>query len=539
MPRKTISRLREPKRFSVKAQDEESGRRPFRVIDRRSTSGYAASSNTLYSGATQTGDRTAVATLDRDQHRSITSLGRRNIMTLGRHLFANYPAVTGSLLEQAILPTEHWSPQFWGDDKDWGLQAEDWLFEWSKICDIAGWPYDYDTYVMGLILAELRDGDSATLLTENTDGYPMIQVIPSHRIRCNNYARVVENGRYSGRRIIDGVIVNDQRRPIAYRIWDEAFSEYEDISASNMFLSFLPVWQDQVRGLSTLASSVYDWMDLKDSRGFELLAQKASAALALIEENESGGIDTAKSVIKSAATFSDAEKQTLTEEKLSGGTVRYFRSNTGAKIAAHSYNRPGDSTQRYQADVIRDAMSSLGWSYWFTVDPTKPSGASMRIIVDKINRFIRWRQKMLRKACARIHGYAVAKAIKLGLLPFSEEWWKWEYQPSQEITADRKYDSDVDVQEYSNAFTTLKSACAKRGEYWEEVQDQWLREKFRKMARAKEIASEFGLGEEEANAVTGVQAQQPNEMNRPRREPLDDDSEDSDESEEEEEETNA
>jgi hypothetical protein len=91
------------------------------------------------------------------------------------------------------------------------------------------------------------------------------------------------------------------------------------------------------------------------------------------------------------------------------------------------------------------------------------------------------------KALRRVHGYAIAKAMKLGLLPQSDEWWKWDYQLPAEITADRKYDSAVDIEELANKMTTQKKVCAKRGEYWEDTQDQWLLEQKRFQDKAKEM----------------------------------------------------
>jgi len=46
-----------------------------------------------------------------------------------------------------------------------------------------GPPFDFESYTQNLIIGVLVDGDVATLLTETVDGYPMIQVIPGHRIR--------------------------------------------------------------------------------------------------------------------------------------------------------------------------------------------------------------------------------------------------------------------------------------------------------------------------------------------------------------------
>lgn len=441
-------------------------------------------------GATQNAQRTQVPFLDKDTHRTISNLGRRTLMTLGRWLFWNQPAVSGAILEQAMFASENFQPQFWGKDKAWGDQAEAWLLEWEKICDVAGWPYDMTSYRELLVLSDLREGDMATLLTETPDGYPQIQLWPAHRIASYSCDTTVQGGEYDGSRISDGVITDDFRRPVAYRLVDEAGAHLTDVPARNMFLSFIPKQADQVRGFSGLASAVFDWQDLKESRYFELIAQKAAAAVALLETNEAGNTDETRSVIRTRATHnSSGGKETLDTQELQGGLYRYFKAGTNSELKAFSYDRPGSNTITYQDTVLRDAFQGIEWSMFFSNDPSKVGGAPLRIIVEKINRVIRKRQRMIAQALRRIHGYAISKAIKLGLLPFSEEWWKWEYQLPALITADRKYDSAIDVDEYANRFTSLKTICAKRGTYWEDTVLQWLDEQ--KFIQTK--AAEMGV----------------------------------------------
>src|SRR5437867_2550151 len=118
----------------------------YRTIERRprfgGTPSYIpqGSANTLIHGATQNPQRTVIPFLDKDTHRTVSNFGRRTLMSLGRWLFWNFPAISGAILEQALFASENFQPQFYGDDKDWGDQAEAWLLEWEKICDIQGWP---------------------------------------------------------------------------------------------------------------------------------------------------------------------------------------------------------------------------------------------------------------------------------------------------------------------------------------------------------------------------------------------------------------
>jgi len=320
-----------------------------------------------------------------------------------------------------------------------------------------------------------------TVLTENAEGYPLIQIVEAHRIRTRSSENVVVGGPFDGAPIIDGVIVDRYRRPIAYRIADDNGNPIEDISARDMLLTFQPRFASQVRGFPELAAAVFPMQDLQESRGFELLAQKAASAWALIEENESGSSDTAKSVIKTAVTRDSTTQQKTASmvEKLEGGSIRYFKAGSQSKLSAFSYDRPGANVMAYQEQVLRDVFAGMGWSHFFTLDPSKVGGASMRIIVERINRTIRVKQRMAAKAARRVHGYAVAKLMKIGVLPWNDDWFKWEYQFPAEITADKKYDSDVTIQELAAGVTTLQREAARRGQYWEDIQDQRRREQDR------------------------------------------------------------
>jgi hypothetical protein len=119
---------------------------------------------------------------------------------------------------------------------------------------------------------------------------------------------------------------------------------------------------------------------------------------------------------------------------------------------------------------------------------------------------------MIVKALRRVHGYAISKAINIGLLPPSEEWWKWDYQLPAEITADRMYDAQVDVLELNNRLNSPQRLCGKRGAYWEDVQDDWLRAAKRFQDKAKEMGVDLEkIAVQEQAAQTTSSPQQPQE----------------------------
>lgn len=460
--------------------------KPYRITDRRSSSGYVSRVDHLFAATQRNGERKYRPPADKDTHSNVTNYGRRTLMTLGRVIFGNLPTVAGAIVEQAALSAEVFIPQYYGADRAWGDEAESWLLEWNKICDVAGPPYDFDSYLELIRIANVRDGDMGTLLTETPDGYPQIQCIPGHLIGPRSET-MAETGEFRGRPINDGVILSPQRRALAYRVY-ESDEAYQDVPAQNMFLSFMPEWSDQVRGFSKLACAIMDLQAFRDSRDNELLAQIACSANALIEENETGQLDPAKASVFGAARTFDASNQlaTPTMQTLEGGQYRYFKAGSGAKLQAFHYDRPGSNVMQYQENVVRDAFRGFDWDYYFSVDPSKVGGASLRIIVDKINRALCRIRRMQKKAAVRVHGYALAKAMKLGLLPWNDDWWKWTYQTAAKLTADAKYDSDVAIQRLANRIVSPQTVCGELGEYWEDVQDEWLDAEARLQKRAAE-----------------------------------------------------
>lgn len=498
----------------------------YKVLDRRGN-GYYSAANTLIESATQTTDRSYISPLDRDVHRTVSSMGRRTLMTLGRSLFWRFPALQGMVLEQANVAVSTYIPQYAGRNKPWGIDAESALTEWHKVMDIAGWPYDWDSYIQSLVISPIVDGEEYVLLTQTAEDYPLVQTIPAHRVGRYPSTTGLATVRYADSsmwidgvlvddnrpypaaqpvtfeaQLIDGVIVDSYSRPLAYRVDGDQPEQYVDIPARNMFPAFCPIVTGQVRGFSLLASSIFDWQDLAEWKRFEMLAQKVFSTRTIIETNETGDLDEAKSIIKTAATYdSSGNKTDLDVQRLYGGTIQYLRAKTGSSVQAFGYDRPGQGSRDFLKTTIRDAFRGTEWDSFFSLDPQSIGGAPMRVIVEKINLVAEKRRKLVRKCCARVDGYALAKMMKLGILPWDDDWYKWEYQGPGDITADKKYDSDVDLAEIAQGISTRKISCARRGLVMEDVDAQREAEADSDLTRAGRLAKKHGISIEQALVV--------------------------------------
>ena len=175
------------------------GQLPFRQVDTGNTYGF---NNTLIQAAVQTDERKTVTLVDYDIHRTVSVIGRRTLLSLARTMFWRIPALQASILEQANLAANPFTPRYAGRNKVWGEQAHLWLHDWHKVFDLAGWPYDYETYVELLIVAAIVDGDVFTLLTQDASGNPRIQIIPSHRVGSRYQTGGSAKVKYDGNQLL-------------------------------------------------------------------------------------------------------------------------------------------------------------------------------------------------------------------------------------------------------------------------------------------------------------------------------------------------
>lgn len=482
---------------------------PLTYLEKKWASGYS-NSNHLVVGATQTTDRKQVQLLDKDTHRTITPLGRRTLMTLGRWLYWNVSAVRGAVDEMTDLSVETFIPQFEGANQEWGDRVEQWLREHDKICDVRGWPYDMAAYRKNLVRGRIVDGELHTLLTETPEGYPMIQAIPAHRIGSQPGLTFVQGGQYDGARIIDGVIVDEQGRAIAYRVMGEngEWGTFRDISARDLFPTFSISTADQLRGISDLGASCFDWQDAKEARAFELISQKIAASIGLIETNETGEADKSKRLLnRTSANFGTPAAGTPTPlsttatETIDGVSIRYHRAGSNAKLEAYRADRPTANQQAFRDDVIREALNGMGWSFDYSYNPTKINGGPLRVVVDRLNRKLDSIRSMVRKTQTRVDGWRVAKVMdtpgrtdkKMVLFPFDPDWFRWSYQGPAVLTADAKYNSDVDMQERKAGMKTLAKSTAERNGYWRDVRNQLETEADDKLTRAKRLSTKHKI----------------------------------------------
>lgn len=446
------------------------------------------------------GQRRRIQNFNADSNRLFGAYTRGTLLSMGRWLFQNVTPLRNALSEMSIFASDGILQQFDGDNEQWGREAESWLYENDRICDVRGTPYCMDSLREMIVLSYLRDGDSFILLTENADGYPLFQHIPGHRVGSRGLVEVPAGSRFAGMMFNDGAILNEFGRVVGYRLLADNPVDDRDVDSASLIPCYIPEYADQVRGTSPLAASILDFQDVSEARRLEMVSQKVFSGLSLLVHNETGGPAATANLVAqygSGGLTSSGEPSTdavqLSADEIMPGVMQYARAGSGSKIEAITGDRPTMNQRAFTEDVLRQAIAGFGWSYDFSLNPDK-AGAPMRVVVDKINKRLQYiRGRLLYPVLRRMDGYRIAKAQKMGILPQSDEWMRWEYTSPARITADRRYDSDVAIAEFRAGFRTMEDVCSKNGEWAEDVLKRRTRETGEMLTAARELSNEHGI----------------------------------------------
>ena len=434
------------------------------------------------------------------------------ILDFSRQLFAQLGNIGSAIVQKNNYAVgAAWLPQYTGENRKWGDQAEEWLVQnWFPTCDVQGLDFQTNLFLTGLALDV--DGDDLMLLTKSDSGFPMLQFIPAHRIKSGGSE--VKGGPFDGAKICNGIIFNRDGRAIGYRIAGVNGDEPTDVSAFNADMAIEPEWLHQVRGIPRIARALMDSFDVQDIDQFLKRGVKLDASIGLIHYNESGEAQTPANFL--GMRTGDASTTNPTDimvESRYGGEVLYMRANSGEKLEGLHSERPHPNTEAFIARLERRILLSLGWAYELC-DPSKIGGASVRLIQDMARNSVKSRQRAIRRRCRRAINYALAVAMKTGRLPRNEaDWWKFDYEVPALLTVDAGYDEQADRENLKIGSSTLAEVCQKKGKWWEDQRKQKRREAFDLIDQASEVktyAASKGMTLSDENAISMIQERSAN-----------------------------
>ncbi len=212
--------------------------------------------------------------------------------------------------------------------------------------------------------------------------------------------------------------------------------------------------------------AILDLRDVRTIQGYEKIAAQLMASIGITVENETGTPDAGDPMnvlTKQRNILGPAMEPQVTTQSFAGGTAHFFRAGTGSKLSTVKNDRPGAAVDAFMDRLIRNACVGAGWPFELTWDAAKLGGANVRLLIAKAMRAVEDRQDLLRLPAKRIVGYAVAKAIKQGYLPPSDEWYKWRFTMPARMTADYGREAAADLADLQAGVTTLTDILGEQG----------------------------------------------------------------------------
>jgi len=391
------------------------------------------------------------------------------LLSDSRKLYCNLGPAKGAIDDKATFSIGRaWNAKFTGTPSDAALKAERWINEqWYPMADARGGMFDFKTDLFVSSVSIDRDGEIYLLLTESKDGWPQIQLLPAHMIGARDAAKtVVESGPYKGLKVIQGVVVNEVGRAVAYHVLGADSTGDKYYSAQDLIQIFDPGWADQVRGFPVFMHALMDLKDLRTVQGYEKIAAMLMASVGLIEKNETGAPDAndpMNVLTRQPTNIAGTDTGPIITQDNYGGTTRYYRANSGAGLEQLKNDRPGEAVNNFMDRLIRNACTGAGWPFELTWDASKLGGANVRLLIARAMRTVEDRQDLLRPVARRVVGYAVAKAIKSGILEPFDEWYAWDFGMPARMTADYGRDSKADLADLEAGVTTLTDILAEEG----------------------------------------------------------------------------
>lgn len=421
----------------------------------------------------------------------VPDMDRQMIVSSSRRLFQNFGPIAGAIIQKADhVVGRAWNPKFTGADREWGDLARDWLEnQWFGSCDVRGRAWDFKTLLWLDSVAIDRDGDFLIYLTESESGYPQTQRIAVNRIASRGHTRegVLTEGDYKGRRISHGVVLSETNRAIAYHVLGDTPADDKYIPADRCIHVFDPLWHDQVRGIPSFTASIKLIYGSMTATEREQMNQLVRSSIALVEYNEAGAADMDDPANQRASDEDDAP----VIQSYAGGMIKYFRSNSGGKVEALDTDMPGNGWDTFQDRVVRTAMSGINWPSEMVWKSSEANASLVRNIQERARMSVEDRQDVIKSPALFVIRYAVAKAIKAGILPkpkTSSDWWKWDFQMPRKFSVDIAKDAAQRRDDFRIGFRSRTDIASEDGKDVDQIENEKIEEAFRfeKKIRARE-----------------------------------------------------
>lgn len=357
-------------------------------------------------------------------------------------------------------------------DNAWNATAEAYFANWARRADITG-RFSFNDL---LRIAERRwvlDGDFCVAKVRNATGEAKLQGIEAHRVESPDG--------YKDPNTFDGIVFGKFGEIIAYCVVQPDGS-HRKLPANSMMMVQDPEFVSGARGLPILQHSFSNIQDEMELLAMEKSAVKDAGEITRVLKRNGGefGQDLA-SELASNPQNADTLGQGL------GG--KFIALEPGEDLVSFQSNRPSPTFSGFLEAIQRDISRGI-LPYEFTNDPSKIGGASVRLVVAKMDRVASRHQGILiDKICEPTWGYVIGDAIASGELPDIDGWEKHSWTTPKRVTVDAGREAANDRADVEMGLLSMSELYSQRGLDFREE----MAKRAEDMTYIKDLAAQSGI----------------------------------------------
>jgi capsid protein len=379
-----------------------------------------------------------------DARRDLRSRDRNTMVKKCRYAERNY-GLYNQILNDTVMYVvgSGMRMQAHCEDPEVGREHMEYFYEVSRKLDVTG-RFSFEDCQKLITRAWMRDGDTFAAKVRNGRDEARIQLIEAHRVGD-------PADRDTPDRTWDGVIFGDFGEIVGYFVYRSDGSSR--LMPANTVMHIVDFNSSSAsRGTPLLQHSINSLQDIDEILEAEKRAVKDQSEVTRVLNKAGGFIDD-----NMAAELGGGDRCFSGVVEQAGGKLIVLEPNE--KLEHQESRRPSVTFNGFIAELQRDVtFGSLPWD--FVVDPSKLSGAGVRLAGNKADRFISHVQQMvINQFCIPTYQYIISDGIAKGLIRDDRSWYKCSVITPPSLTVDAGREAQSDRED-------IKMGLMSRAEYY-------------------------------------------------------------------------
>ena len=449
-----------------------------------------------------------------DTEQGLDSLSRELLVRWSREIFSQLSFVSvASNLKASFAVGNAYIPKYKGNNPKWGEQATAYLVNnFYPSCCTRGYAYDFQTvlHLISYLLDE--DGDILHVFTKDENGFPRIQLIPSHRVKSIANGEVIKDGPFKGCIINDGVIYQVDGKCKGFQVVEpQTINQLSSnnplttkLDLRNSRLLFDPKFFDKNRGIPAISSAILQALSVQELYSYLQEKIKLESCVGLIEKNQAGEapleygnvLAALNSTVNNMGVYGSANTHAV--QVVQGPSIRYVKAD-GGELTTLKSNSPPTETMDFIRTLETQILATIGVPHQLVYSPEAVSGRIVSGVTETFRSKISERQAVLDRYAKLVCGWAISNAVQLGVLPSNDS---EVYSQIFDFTHPHKFDMDEgytrsqDLKEYESGIKTMGDIVKRSGRTASQVMQEQEKEQIEFYKRVQNVSKETGISVE-------------------------------------------